>query len=441
MKWEKEAAVWSLIYFFAVIVYYITVPQVTAVLLVIVALATYIYRCKLTKNYMDPQGIFALSWIGGQGIACLQLSCLQQEWTLVTWLCFGLSYLGFVIGFRHKNKIGAEYIHVKCRSDYSLYSVPLRQCMIAILCVSVVAFLVEVYIVGYVPLFVDFPHAYSYFHVSGVHYFTVSYVFVPTLSVLYLFSLKERKPKEIVLSLFCNIIAFVIPVLSVSRFQLLFEVGFAVIVYFLLSPVIKWRTVFVLAVCLCVGYGMLSVFRNHNVEYLNSIFEMKDSNIPIVVSQPYMYIVNNYENFNCLVDNLAFHTWGLKMLFPLFALTGLKFIFPQLVNFPVYVTKNELNTYTMFYDAYYDFGIIGVLALAVVIGIVFNKLCGKLRESNNPVFLLLYGQMLLYLGLSFFTTWFSLATTWFWFALTLGIFLYIRFYENGYSVRGIFKAS
>ena len=129
------------------------------------------------------------------------------------------------------------------------------------------------------------------------------------------------------------------------------------------------------------------------------------------------------------------------MLFPLFALTGLKFIFPQLVNFPVYVTKNELNTYTMFYDAYYDFGIIGVLVLAVVIGIVFNKLCGKLRESNNPVFLLLYGQMLLYLGLSFFTTWCSLATTWFWFALTLGIFLYIRFYENGYSVRGIFKAS
>ena len=58
-----------------------------------------------------------------------------------------------------------------------------------------------------------------------------------------------------------------------------------------------------------------------------------------------------------MVEQLTAHTWGLQMLFPFFALTGLKFVFPQLVTIPDFVTKTELTTLTMFYDAYYDFGI------------------------------------------------------------------------------------
>ena len=42
------------------------------------------------------------------------------------------------------------------------------------------------------------------------------------------------------------------------------------------------------------------------------------------------------------------------MLFPFFALTGLKFVFPKLTASVVYLTKPELTTLTMFYDAYYD---------------------------------------------------------------------------------------
>ena len=39
--------------------------------------------------------------------------------------------------------------------------------------------------VGYIPLFNSAPHAYSYFHISGVHYFTISCILIPALTVLY----------------------------------------------------------------------------------------------------------------------------------------------------------------------------------------------------------------------------------------------------------------
>ncbi len=165
-------------------------------------------------------------------------------------------------------------------------------------------------------------------------------------------------------------------------------------------------------------YIILTIARSHDVEYLNGIFEMKNAAMPIFITQPYMYVANNYDNFNCLVENLAGHTFGLKMLFPLWALTGLKFLKPELVNFQIFVNKEELTTLTLFYDAYYDFGIAGVLLLSCVLGALAWYLMGLLKKMRNPVGYLFYAQIAMYFALSFFTTWFSNPTTWFWFVLT-----------------------
>lgn len=437
MNLKQEVTVWSIIYILSSILYYTVTPYISGIILISLAVTIYVYRYKCTLNFVDMQGIFGLAWIGGQGLACFQLSRLQQQWSVITWLSFGIAYVGFVLAFRVKNSLGREKIQVCCRRGYEQYSTPLLHCIFAVVALSLMAFFLEAYIVGYIPIFVDFAHAYSYFHVSGVHYFTVSCVFIPVLSVLYWFS--GVKKKKVVCLVLANIIAVGIPVLCVSRFQLIFEVGFAVIAYFTLSSKIKWRTVIGLGICLVIGYGVLSVFRNHDASYLNDIFEMKNSELPVAFSQPYIYIVNNYENYNCLVENLSGHTWGLKMLFPLFGLTGLKFVFPELVTFPIYITKDELNTYTMFYDAYYDFGVVGVFALAVLIGFACRKIYYKIYGSENPIWLLIGGQLIFYLGLSFFTTWFSLTTTWFWIILTILMYLYMRFYTDGYSVRGMLK--
>ena len=91
---------------------------------------------------------------------------------------------------------------------------------------------------------------------------------------------------------------------------------------------------------------------------------------------------------------------------------------PQVNITQIYLTKPELTTLTMFYDAYYDFGIFGVFFFAMLIGIVAKILMNVVKNSKNPTAYLFYGQIAIYLGLAFFTTWFSNPTTWFWLALT-----------------------
>ena len=70
--------------------------------------------------------------------------------------------------------------------NFQGYERPLFWSMVIVTAVSLGAFLAEALILGFIPFFVrGVPHAYSTFHITGVHYFTVSCVLVPALSVLY----------------------------------------------------------------------------------------------------------------------------------------------------------------------------------------------------------------------------------------------------------------
>lgn len=387
------------------------------------ALFVYLIQFHRTRNLVDLKGLFTLAWVGGQGLACLQLSKLQTDWQLTTWLCFFLIYIGFGIGYGTTGYCFGEEEHKWEKNP--VYAKRLLVCIAGLALASVVCFALEALVVGFIPLFSDKPHAYSHFHVSGVHYFTISCILIPAITVLYWKVCEKWEKGKAVLLVVCNVIAVAVPILCVSRFQLLFAVGFAVVVFIVVNQGIKLRTILLLLCVMIPIYVLLTVARNHDVSYLNGIFEMKNSSTPIFVTQPYIYVANNFENFNCMVVQLADHTFGLKMLFPVFALSGLKFMFPQLVSFPVYITKTELTTLTMFYDAYYDFGVVGAFGLALLLGFAARGLIGVLKNNRNPIVYLLYGQIAIYLGLAFFTTWFSNPTTWFWLVLTGMMYLFV----------------
>ncbi len=418
-----EAAICAAFYFCSFLASREGVHILSSLLLVFYALGVYVCRFRETKNLADMKGLFVLSWVGGQGIACLQLSHLQTDWNVWTWVTFFLAYIGFCAGYlRRKSKER----HAELKTDY-VTAERLLICACALAVISWICFFVEFMVVGFIPLFSDEPHAYSYFHVSGVHYFTISCILVPAITVLWWKVKKTGKMRSYLLLAGANLTAVAVPILCVSRFQLLFAVGFAVVVYVLTSRKLNWKIVLLLFVILIPLYVGLTVARNHDVEYLNDIFDMKDSSTPIFITQPYIYVANNFENFNCLVEQIAEHTYGVRMLFPVFALTGLKFIFPELTASPIYITKPELTTLTMFYDAYYDFGTAGVFLLAVAIGFAARKLTMWIHDGGNPVSYLFYGQIAIYLGLAFFTTWFSNPTTWFWLALTALMYLFVKY--------------
>ena len=187
----------------------------------------------------------------------------------------------------------------------------------------------------------------------------------------------------------------------------------------LLGYSLQWKKALLLFLFLLTAYIVLTVERAHSVSYLLDIFAMKNKNIPIFFVQPYMYIANNYENFNLLTKEVESHSHGFRMAYPFLTLSGLKYFVDLPLSYPLYLTKEELSTLGILYDAYYDFGILGVGVFSAVLGSLAAILSSLMKRKDNPFLLGIIAQFAFYLSLSFFTTWFSNASSIFYFGISL----------------------
>ena len=429
--------------------------------LIFAAAFLYLSEYRRTASLMNLRGLLALGLLGGEGIARFQLSRLSTDWTLETWLSFYLFYLIFDLSAQLADHTGAirsarSGDDADRSASCSVVPDPLastasidvrdvggvpgrsatgesagvdlrffRYAILGLLGISWAAFLFEARRLGFVPLFtVDTPHAYSYFHVKGVHYFTTLAVLTPAVSMLYLAARRTHGLRPDVLALLGLLLPIILTILMVSRFQFMISVILAVFVALLSGRRYKlWQLLLLLALMIA-AYVFITIERAHSVEYLNGIFEMKDPSTPIFITQPYMYIANNYDNFNVMTRELTVHAHGLRMLYPFVTLSGIKFLIPSLAQgFPLFVTKEELTTVTMLYDAWYDFGLIGIAVFALVLGLVSGRVTRTCRKDQNPFSVLLYAQLAFYYLVSFFTTWFSNPATWFYLGISFLLYL------------------
>lgn len=411
-----EYGTYMLAYFASYIASLAGLYILSGIILVIEAFYLYLRLVRESKKLVELRALFTLAWIGGQGLACLKLSNLQTDWNYLTWICFFLAYIGFGIGYEWKRNEREEEEKEPVRSQEKAERIFL--CILAVFLLSSICFVVEISYIGFLPIFASRSLLYSEVHMAGVHSLTLSCILIPAMTVLYKKVCEVRKKARWVFLAVINSMAILIPVLCLSHFQLIFAVSFALITYIMTQKGMSLKMMAKLLAVILPVYVISTLLRHHDLEYIRGIFSMKCSRLPICISQPYMYIANNYDNFNVLVKGLASHSFGLRMLFPLFVLTGLKFYIPRAVSLPILITKPELTTLTLFYDAYYDFGVVGVFLFAILLGKISQKLVDFSKRSENPIACLFYGQFAIYLGFSFFTTWFSNPSTWFWFIVT-----------------------
>lgn len=400
----------------------------SGIILIVEAVYLYVHWVRESGSFVELRALFTLAWVGGQGISCLKLSTLQDTWSYITWLSFFVIYIAFGIGYEWGRKYsrveGKEPEKNKKKADR------LFRCIMLLLVVSAGCFGIEIIRIGYIPVFSDEPYSYSYFRMSALHYLhycAISCILIPGLTVLWKKIDSEESKWRNGAIIIANIVAFAVPFLYVSRFQFLFEIGVAAVIYILVNKNMRKSTLVLLGLVVCAAYVVITLSQKRDAIYLNNVFKMKYTHMPVFLTQPYIYIANNYDNFDCLVKNLPKFSYGLRMLFPFVSLTGLKFVMPNLVPATVYLTSTELTTFTMFYDAYYDFGVIGVFVIALLIGVVAKVIIDIIKKSDNPVVYLLYGQIAVYLALAFFTTWFSSPATWFWLIITGMIYCYVGY--------------
>ena len=400
----------------------------SGIILIVEAVYLYVHWVRESGSFVELRALFTLAWVGGQGISCLKLSTLQDTWSYITWLSFFVIYIAFGIGYEW----GRKYSRVEGKEPEKNKKKANRlfRCIMLLLVVSAGCFVIEIIRIGYIPVFSDEPYSYSYFRMSALHYLhycAISCILIPGLTVLWKKIDSEESKWRNGAIIIANIVAFAVPFLYVSRFQFLFEIGVAAVIYILVNKNMRKSTLVLLGLVVCAAYVVITLSQKRDAIYLNNVFKMKYTHMPVFLTQPYIYIANNYDNFDCLVKNLPKFSYGLRMLFPFVSLTGLKFVMPNLVPATVYLTSTELTTFTMFYDAYYDFGVIGVFVIALLIGVVAKVIIDIIKKSDNPGVYLFYGQIAVYLALAFFTTWFSSPATWFWLIITGMIYCYVGY--------------
>ena len=175
--------------------------------LILAAAYLYFYDYRKSGNPLHLRGLFSAFWVGGQALSCLKLSHLQTDWSFVTWACFFVALTAFwcvyelaeqrltkqakCTAVKTEGK-DAGSINASLKQREGGYAFGLFTAVILLTLVSLAAFTLEAVVLGYIPFLVrGVPHAYSYFHISGVHYFTVSCVLVPSMAVVLLVTVKN----------------------------------------------------------------------------------------------------------------------------------------------------------------------------------------------------------------------------------------------------------
>ena len=215
MRIFKILGIYSILYFLAYLAKKFGHAGVSSILFLFLALFLYFVEKKEEKSNLPLCGLFALGLLGGEGIAVLQLSTLSSSWTMESWLSFYLAYFIFYLLYYTVKKFA---FFKTLQSEVSTMSMPLsagdekqkdspaeserkkqrellsflKLCILVLLGISYLCFFIEAKVLGYIPLFTEHtPHAYSAFHLKGLHYFTTLFVLVPML-LPFLMRLEKR---------------------------------------------------------------------------------------------------------------------------------------------------------------------------------------------------------------------------------------------------------
>ena len=394
------------------------------------AIFLYVKEVKNTKRIINVRGLFTLGFVGGFGISLLKLSKLSSEYNIITFVAVFLAYFGIYLGtfFANRNSETINY-----RSNFVIEKtnkklLPQDILMIALFVVTFASFTIEVIKLKYIPLFtIATPHAYSEFHVFMLHYITTFYSFIPCVALCNYYIEPNRRMNKIWIVL-SYIYVVIMALLMVSRSRLILSIVLSLFIIIkykgsniknVISNKKSMVKVIMLFVLFIILYIAITVARAHDIEYLNGIFEMKNEKTPIFITQPYMYISQNFENLNYMINNIFRFTFGRRVLYPLFTLTFVKKFFPIVLDAPTYIIKEELSTVTIIYDFYYDFGLVGVLGFCFLIGYIGAKLenkayyvLGQGINIKNNYLIILFALYCYYMFFSFFQTYFSLTDTW-----------------------------
>ena len=413
-KVKQELVQIGVVIFFTMIItmsYYFINNVFAAILTILLGIEILIVNKKIFGYVTNMPGLFGGVWFLTIGLSCLQLHQKQVTWEYNTWLYYILTYSIFLGGYclfevikkKEKNENVSLLIDKKLALEF----------LTSITAICTVFFILEVIIRRQIPALSSDMSSYHNFGVTGLHYFTVLSCFILPISIVcVMLYRKEFTRLDYVKIVSYNIIGILIPILIVSRHLLLMTFVLGTIVAITLNKKYEKYMIILIALVGIVGWFGISSLRKQDDVYLKEAMCIQDDSILSIKNmQIYMYVSCNYDNFNANVGKIEKLSLGTKSLFPIFALTGLKFIIPNIADENLIRFVDVYNTYPIIMQPYQDFGEIGIYIYMMVIG----YLCGLVENiKKNKFSNILIDSIFKYcLIFSFFTNGFATPAIWF----------------------------
>lgn len=385
---------------------------------------------KKGADIFSPARIFLIVWALAIGLAELKLSGHQIEWAFYSWIVLLISILSVLLGMFvvyviniNKHVYTTNSIKKVLRNNRIDNDLWFKVFVLLFIC-YVVSYLVIYAMVGFIPLFTSQPNlTRTKWSVFG---FGLIIHLAPT--VLYFVILYYLSARNVLGKKFIASIVFLVTLLSfmllVQRFSLVISITLTMI--FLYYGTYKFRpknVIMIVLLLVAFMYGISTIrVSTLFIEYLYYSARMKFGPQYAFLTEPYMYIVMNLENFANSVYHLDNFTYGYFTFDFILALSGLKHWIAEytyIEQFP-YIINTDYNTYSMFFTYYRDFGVIGVFIIPFILGTVVSIFYYKMRRVPNINSISFYGMFLFVLLFSFFIPMLS----WLHFILNLSVIFY-----------------
>lgn len=377
-------------------------------------------------DLLSPARVFGLTWSIVFGLANLKFSGLQSDWTPWQWTYALMGPVSFLVGLFvvYVMNIGST-LHpireIRCtlqrqrvKNDRLFYFI------LATFLTYLLGYAIILVIKGNVPLFAPNPAAArTTFSIFGFGLFLHHVPLVVFFSLIYLIVARDEASKRFIVKLI--IVASVVTyALLLQRYHLIMITVMAFTFLYYATRYIRFSTtVGFLAVALVVIYSIATARVGQFLQlalYKSSLMRFPPQYAAL--TEPYMYVVMNVENFVHAVTKLEAHTFGYYTFNFALALTGLKHWIQNyfgIVDTPFLFSG--YNTYTMFWTFYRDFGILGISIVPLILGFVVGTLYYAMRRNPTVERLSFYSIVVFLMGLSFFINllgylWFVYIVAW-----------------------------
>ncbi|MCC6256475.1 MAG: oligosaccharide repeat unit polymerase [Ignavibacteriaceae bacterium] len=371
---------------------------------------------KKDTDILSPGKVFLVIWSVVLFITEFKFSLFQHTWSLFAWITLLMGIIAFSLGNLIANTVlisNRLYSLKSIRSNFRMKKFNLNKLLVFLVGLFIIyfsAWAFEIILYGEIPIFSLQPDkARTEFGVFGIHLIVNLFPSILFLCIEY-FVLQTTQTKHKIFVWVIFFITFFSYFFLLQRLNYFFwgTLTFTFLYYSSNSLNLK-KIITGLIILIIIMWGINSIrVAQYATQYLYVISKMKYSSDYASFTGPYMYIVMNMENFANGVNRLQQHSYGILSGDWFVALIGIKSWLAEYFNVDYRkFVYSSYNTYPIFWNFYYDFGLIGVVISSLVLGYLSSLFYFLFRITMRLKYMVMYGIILFGIVMSFFTNIFT----------------------------------